>query len=272
VDAALAAAGLAARRRAIGRRSWPPGALVRYTPRRMESVARTAGLISIAALLSFGCAEQLHLLSRGAVVGGPRISFWPPPDATRTWSGPTEAAPSRLLGEAADRVGARLRSAGYADPRWYAIGARYAHGFVAITRLERVRDDGAPDEDGGRWSSLFPEASNLLWLEGAKKTRLPAEGRYRVLVVAFTDLPIGATNRAQPRSELTWMAERPGAPSTELPKTRRVSSDYRVGVYVYEYRSGAPDRQGTFVPGEGTAAGRPRIEVPSLSPLLGATR
>lgn len=224
----------------------------------------------LAALLSVGCAEHLHLQTRGVVVGGPPLSFWPPPDSTWTWSGPAEAAPSRFLGEAADRVAVALRSAGYTDQRWYAVGARYAHGFVVTTRLERVLDDGAPEENGRRWSWRFPEASNLLWLEGARKTRLPDAGRYRVLLVAFTDLPIGATSRAPRRSEQTWMAERPDAPSTELPSTRRVSSDYRVGVYEYEYQSYASDTEGAFVPYDEAPSASPRG--PALSALLGAQR
>jgi hypothetical protein len=238
----------------------------------MPYPARTTSSIALAALLSVGCAQNLHLHPRGVLVGGPPLSYWPPPGSTWTWRGSTEAAPSRFLGEAADRVAATLRSTGYADQRWYAIGARYAHGFVVTTRLERVRDDGAPDEDRRRWSSSFPEAGNLLWLEGARQTPLPGAGRYRVLLVAFTDLPIGATNRAQRRSEQTWLAERPDAPSTELPATRRVSSDYRVGVYVYEYASGDPDGEGAFVPHDEASSARPQGEAPALSMLLGAQR
>jgi hypothetical protein len=233
----------------------------------MPYAARTTSLISLAALLSFGCAGQLRELERGVVTGGPPLSFWPPPDSTWTWTGSTEAAPGPILGEAADHVAAALRSAGYTDQRWYAIGERYAHGFVVTTRLERVRDDGAPGEERERWSSLFQEASNLVWLERARRTRLPGAGRYRVLLVAFTDLPIGATNRAQPRNVRTWLAERPDAPSAELSPMHRVSSDYRVGVYVYEYQSSAPAGEGAFVPGDGAPPARPQVEVPALSAL-----
>jgi hypothetical protein len=238
----------------------------------MPCDARTVSLILLASLLSVGCAEPLHLMVHGAVVGGPTLSFWPPPDATWTWSGRAEAAPSRFLGEASDRIAVALRSAGYADQHWYAVGARYAHGFVVTTRLERVLDDGAPGEARSRWSPLFPEASNLLWIEGTRETRLPGAGRYRVLLVAFTDLPIGATNRAQRRNEQTWMAERPDAPSTELPRARRVSSDYRVGVYMYEYQSGDSDTEGAFVPSDGAPSSHPEVQVPVLSTLLGEQR
>jgi hypothetical protein len=236
----------------------------------MPGVARTTILNLLAALLSVGCAEHLQLRTRGVAVGGLPLSFWPPPDATETWSGRAEAAPSRYLGEAADRVAVALRSAGYTEQRWYAVGARYAHGFMVTTRLERMQDDGAPEENRLRWSSRFPEAPELLWLEGARKTRLPGAGRYRVLLVAFTDLPIGATDRAQRRNEETWMAERPDVPSTELPSMRRVSSDYRVAVYEYEYQSGASASEGAFVPYDEAPSSSP--PVPVLSTLLGAQR
>ncbi len=238
----------------------------------MPRVAKSMSLIVLAALLSVGCAEQLHLRKRGAVGGGPPLSFWPPPEPTWTWSGGAEVAPDRLLGEAADGVAIALRSAGYADQQWYAVGARYAHGFAVTTRLERVQEDGAPAQERERWSSLFPEAANLLWLEGARETRLPAAGRYRTFLVAFTDLPIGATNRAQPWSEQTWMTERPDAQSTELHAPRRVSSDYRVGVYVYMYQSGASDSEGAFIPYDGAPSARQPTEAPVLSTLLGAHR
>jgi hypothetical protein len=232
----------------------------------MTLVAKTAGLISLAALLSMGCA--VHLQSRGVLGGGPQLSFWPPPEATWTWSGHREAAPGPGLGEAADRLAAGLRAAGYTDLRWYAIGSRYAHGFVVTTRLERVRDDGAPGDEERRWSPRFPEASNLLWLEGARRTRLPGEGRYRVLLVAFTDLPIGATSLAQRRSDQTWMVERPEAPSAELSPQRRVSADYRVGVYEYDYEAGPLDGEGAFVSAE--EAPPATAQSPVLPALLGA--
>jgi hypothetical protein len=72
--------------------------------------------------------------------------------------------------------------------------------------------------------------------------------------------------------EQTWLASRPDAPSSELPPTRRVSSDYRVGVYVYEYESGAPDGEGAFVPYDGALSTRSQREAPALSALLGAQR
>jgi hypothetical protein len=232
----------------------------------MQGAARTTSLIPLAALLlSVGCAEHLHLVTRGVLVGGPPISFWPPPEATSTWSDAADAIAGRSLGEAADRIAAALRSGGYDDQRWYAIGARYAHGFVVTTRLERVQDDGAPHEAGGRWSSRFPEASNLLWLEGARRARLPGAGCYRVLLVTLTDLPVGATRIAQRRSELTWMVERPDVPSAELPPTRRASADYRVGVYVYDYAADAPDGEGALL----SCDEAPSAGLPAPAMLLG---
>ena len=98
-----------------------------------------------------------------------------------------------------------LRGAGYTDQRWYAIGARYAHGFAVATRLEHVAESGAANAE--RWSPQYPDAANLLWLDGATNPRLPGPGRYRVVVVAYTDLPLADAHRAPLWNEQTWMTE-----------------------------------------------------------------
>ena len=68
-----------------------------------------------------------------------------------------------------------------------------------------------------------------------------------MFLVAFTDLPIGVTNRGQPWREDTWMDERPREPRAELEASRVASADYRLGFYVYEYEAELPDAAGAFV-------------------------
>jgi hypothetical protein len=226
----------------------------------------TTGVVAVAAGLSLGCAAQLRMAERSAVAGGPNLLFWPPPEASSTWSGPPQASSEDSLGAAADRVAAALRAAGYGEARWYAIGARDGHGFAVTTRLEKVDAEGAPV--GRRWTTEYPDAANLFWLQGAREARLPGSGRYRVLLVAFTDLPIGPTNQAVPWSEETWMSERPDA-ATPAEAAARTPAGYRVGGYVYAYES--DDGAGRLLAADPVPA-RAHLEQSGLSTLLGPAR
>lgn len=127
---------------------------------------------------------------------------------------------------------------------WYPIGIGHLHGFALTTRLERMNDDGTPKAGPERWSSLYPESANLRWLAGAREPKLPSPGHYRAFLVAFTDLPVGPSPRAEVWSEETLM-EAPDAPGT-LPASRRPSSRYRLAFFVYEYRARGGDT-GSFI-------------------------
>jgi hypothetical protein len=224
--------------------------------------ARLAWLFASAALTT-GCVEHMSLLERGSTPTGlPEApEFWPPPEATSLWI--SQSAGGGTLGEAAQRIDGTFRDAGYEDQHWYPLGVGYAHGFAVTTRLERTEEGKAAAE---RWSPLYPEASTLRWLEYATKMQLPARGRYRVFLVAFTDLPFRPIAHQAPRSnEQTLMAMR-GMPAMKLPATHRVSLGYRVGVYVYEYASASPDGEGAFVASDPLAA-LVHVEKSGLEPL-----
>ncbi|MEO6599836.1 MAG: hypothetical protein ABIQ16_08200 [Polyangiaceae bacterium] len=130
-----------------------------------------------------------------------------------------------------------LRAAGYTEQRWFPIGARHEHGFAVTTRLERVDDHWRVD-DPERWSSLYREAANLKWLRQARTLPLPGPARYRVLLIAYTDLPIGVTSVAATWSEETMM-DGPGARESfsarESGVPARLPSRYQFGIYEYEY-------------------------------------
>src|SRR5271170_3633874 len=109
--------------------------------------------------LATGCAHK-SLIERGRNGWRRPEMFWPPPRATSLWR--SEVDVPITFGDAALRMNGTLKVAGYADTRWYPVGAEYTHGFATVTKLERITDDGHPADD--RWLSLYPEASNLFWL------------------------------------------------------------------------------------------------------------
>jgi hypothetical protein len=233
----------------------------------MSWVARACAL-AIAGLTS-GCVEHMSVLERRAT-GAPirKPEFWPPPGGTSLWISEEEGG--FTFGDAARRVAGTLRRAGYEDERWYPIGVEYVHGFAVTTRLERVAADGRPAE--GRWSSLYPGALELVWFKEAGAMTLPAPGRYRAFLVAFTDLPLGHVAQRPPRlDEDTFMVAPDIVPAMHFPAAHRAPLSSRVYVFVYVYASQAPDGLGALVASDPVPAGV-QIENSGLLPLGSLSR
>jgi len=110
-----------------------------------------------------------------------------------------------------------------------------------------LNGDAASKPESERWSSLYPEAANLRWLTFARKMPLPHPGRYRVFLIAVTDLPLGPSVIAPIWNEDTVM-DGPGVSTQESsPVAIRGSRDlsgYGVGVYVYQYERQEDQAQG----------------------------
>ena len=91
----------------------------------------------------------------------------------------------------------------------------------------------------------------------ARTVPLPGPGRYRVFLVAYTDLPLGQTSAAPTWNEDTvmdWPNAEHGSSSDAVP-ARRFSS-YELGVYEYEYVwDDAEDRGKLRPPDKGAASG-----------------
>jgi hypothetical protein len=68
-----------------------------------------------------------------------------------------------------------------------------------------------------------------------------------VLLIAFTDLPIGPTDHAFLWNERTVM-NGPNLPAMDLPASRHTSPNYRIRVYSYEYTATLRDELGHFDP------------------------
>jgi hypothetical protein len=223
-----------------------------------------ASVFAIALGLATGCAEHLRSIDHG---GGwsTDFLFWPPPDATSQWLG--GPAGGVTLGDAAGQVAGALRHAGYVDQHWFPIGVRYEHGFAVTTRLEQTDDGGTPALSVDRWPVGYADAVNLRWLTRCESPYLPRQGRYRALLVAFTDLHVRVPGRPLRFDETTAM-DGPGLP-TAIPSGRRVPAGYRVGVYIYEYEAESARDNGTFLSRDANVAPAEHIHRASLSALVG---
>jgi len=227
-------------------------------------LAHHAVVFVLAAGLATGCAEHLDLLKRGPGGGQSPFIFWPPPPPTSAWSATSDAA---TFGDAVKQIAQGLDGAGYSETRWYPIGVDFAHGFAIATRLERIEDDGAPARD--RWSAVYEDASNLRWLEGARDPRLPGAGRFRVFLVAFTDLPFGKRGYA-PRWNDETLMDAPQMPPMHFPAARHVSSRFRVDAFVYEYAASSTDERGLFVGSDDRVAAATHVRAAGLTALVGS--
>jgi hypothetical protein len=211
-------------------------------------VHQLAALVVLASSLA-GCAANQGLAASRSV-GWSGNYFWPPPPGTWLWIGKDEVPPKvESLGAAADHLATRLRETGYSQQRWFPIGLGFVHGFAVTTKVERIDDDGMHAQTQ-RWTSLHTDPANLRWLSSAKTVLLPQPGRYRAFLLAVTDLPIGRTVIAPVWTDNTVM-EGPGIPQdlseADVPRALRLSSDHKLGVYVYVYERHEGEDRGELV-------------------------
>jgi len=229
-----------------------------------------AALFVTGAACAMGCATQRGLIDRSASAGVSPCTFWPPPHSTSLAL--TASASSTMeagLAGAARRIALELAQAGYPEPRWYPIGLEYRHGFAATTRLEAVNGDGSPKSKSERWSSLYPDGAGLRWLTFARTMPLPHAGRYRVFLIAATDLPLASSAVAPIWNEDTVM-DGPGVdPQESLPSAAgsRDLSGYRISVYVYEYDRQQDRAQGQFREREPESSATAQLHAAGLAHL-----
>jgi hypothetical protein len=193
--------------------------------------------------LATACAEHLQLGHEQPSAFWTGRLFWPPPPASSIWvaaHSPWSAAGSSLLDVAA-RVTSVLSAGGYRDARLIPVGLGYAHGFAIATRLERVAPAGSRSADVERWSALFPVAPEMRWLAFASAPTLPSQGRFRTLLVSFTDLPLDFDHRPPVEDEWTVM-DGPDVPQgTRLPASHP-GPRYRFCLHVYEFEAQQDNR------------------------------
>jgi len=199
-------------------------------------------LFALGALLggATGCAEHLQLAHDGPGAFSTGRLFWPPPRASSVWVGEHPIAAGSLR-EVAARLSRALDDAGYRDARLIPVGLEYAHGFAIATRLEKVAAGGLSCSGGERWSPLYAEPPELRWLAFASSPELPPTGRYRALLVSFSDLPLVSRNRPPIEDEWTVM-DGPDVPRDAPLPVRGPGPRYRLSLHVYEFEAVANER------------------------------
>jgi len=196
----------------------------------------------------------------GAGVAEPDIPDfpWPPPLASamhvlpREFFGDGDGDPT--LGGVARRIELALDDGAYFERGYY----RAPGGFAMVTRLERMREDGTPEEGARRWSvagdgeefSLARYLRNLLVAE---------PGHYRLISFVVSALPFSASGAAitagEGESLLSGGLNVMPRPLAEQPFTR----DHNATALVYEFVKPGPGAEASLVM-PGTLPGRRHLE------------
>jgi hypothetical protein len=176
-------------------------------------------------------------LSPREQVNGDRIPQfpWPPPAFTSRRllpSGLVTRGANDTLGVAFDRIVAALDRG---DIYEWAVFAIRDSGFAVVSRMENILDDGTPTEN--RWS-MGAAPNEKFWLvEILDRIFRARPGRYRVIVLTVTSLPVVAdTVQVSDTTARRWIQHGMDHLPAELASVV-VPSDAHCNALIYEFES-----------------------------------
>ncbi|WP_223649390.1 carboxypeptidase-like regulatory domain-containing protein [Hymenobacter psoromatis] len=163
-------------------------------------------------------------------------AFWPPPQcSTLQRLSNRYFAQAHTLSDVDDILYNALSSATYDDLRYYAA----PNGFVLITRVEQINDDGVALPGKERWSPDVPDSIGFSLVRYLKALFIPTVGHFRVIAFAVTDQPI-TTYRPAPQEDEARVWLQQGANELDpdvgaLPYGR----GYHCTALIYEFKQAA---------------------------------
>jgi hypothetical protein len=190
---------------------------------RLKSYAKVLLLL---ALFTLGCGTP------SAHVALPRFP-WPPPRASAFDQIPHQLLAGtgrQSLQGAADRLERALELAGYTETSYY----RAPGGFVLVTRIECIVDDGTPCGPNDRWRTEEPRVHDLAGY--LRALFFAPEGRYRVIAFVVTDSAWQQGATAPTREEVEeWL---PGGGMQLPPEYGRLdfTAAHECTALIYEFK------------------------------------
>ncbi|UCC72543.1 MAG: hypothetical protein JSV86_19625 [Gemmatimonadota bacterium] len=171
---------------------------------------------------------------------------WPPPAFTTRRLLPTglvTRGTNDTLGVAFDKIVAALERGEIYEWAVYAIGDS---GFAVVSKMESIKDDGTPTAT--RWSLEAPPSEKFWLLEILDRVFLARPGRYRVIVLTVTSLPVVAdTVQVSDTTARNWIQHGADHLPTALARVV-VPSDARCNALIYEFER--PDEDTPLAPVE----------------------
>lgn len=159
---------------------------------------------------------------------------WPPPRPSGRFAFPwavwETGGPPPTLGDLDDRLRAALAAVGHDELGYYAVPG----GFAAVTRLERMEEDGRAVEQSRRWT-LGPEPLRSFSLADYIHRLFDAEpGYFRLIAFVVTPNAFAAGEPAPFSLFERWAMEGANVLPARL-RTRLFSQDTIVTALVYEF-------------------------------------
>lgn len=158
---------------------------------------------------------------------------WPPPQASAQ-----KMIPSEVIGEKATTINdvvqnleTALNLCGYVEKSYYSI----PDGFVIVTRLEQINDDGAPKEESERWVPEIQPVRQFSLKEYLKAFFFARKGYYRIIVFVFSPHPFSQTNSSiSPSQAENWLSSGLNVLPQEISQ-KEYSNNYTCTALIYEF-------------------------------------
>ena len=150
--------------------------------------------------------------------------------------------PSPRLKDMADALDRTLSAAGYAERAYFSVRRPgQTLGFALVTRLERIRTDGAPFPPEERFMpATAPDRFNLA--DFLKSLFVAPVGYYRLLAFVVSTAPVRTDGQPMDSKGADALMERGDRRLRGCVADLAMTSDHSVDVLIYEFRH-APEEQ-----------------------------
>lgn len=165
----------------------------------------------------------------------PPLFPWPPPAASASYVLPNNLLAKRnTIGDVIDTILTALERRGYVERSFFGTPG---NGVALVTRLERIKDNGASVDENDRWPvddlDLSSSSSVLKFLTGLFYVD---KGRYRVIVFILGAPPFSQSpERISSEEALNWLQSGDDKLPPEV--RERPFNDSTCDVLVYEFAS-----------------------------------
>ena len=218
-------------------------------------VGRTSNILAVAVVggTAHVAQRKVKVTVGGTGNGGPKehvvVFPWPVPKPSALTlidrSLFIEEGKSITLGHVAERLSLALHKSGYVWKSYYYLDTPKKNGFVLVSRIERIDDEGKPLDP--RWTTEY-KAPEVVTIEDFLRVLFTSKpGRFRV--IAFVVSPYDLTTTGTPPTE-TEVVEWLDSGYDRLPKPLKPLSfleDYSCRALIYEFKKNK-NGESHFVP------------------------